>query len=197
MRKPFMPLLAVAVVLGVILGGTFSGGVALGKSQGVETPFTQEQGQDRFRQQSQGQFGQGGLTGVIEKVEGNTVTITTVEGASQATIGVDTIIGQFAQGVPGDLRAGMQITVVGHRGQSGATIARSVLLNPQDAYGFFGRGFLPGFGQQPVQTAESSDDDRQEHGPNPGGVNSFFFGGGQEHGPTSGGAGAGSGQHSP
>ena len=101
MRKPFMPLLVAAVMLGVVLGGVFSSGVVLGKSQGEEIDFTQEPG--RFRQQSQGQFGQSGLTGVIEKVEGNTVTITTVEGASQATIEVDTIIGQFAQGVPEDV----------------------------------------------------------------------------------------------
>jgi len=195
MRKPFMPLLVVAVVLGVVLGGAFTSGVALGKSQGEEIDFTQEPG--RFRQQSQGQSGQGGLTGIIEKVEGNTVTITTFEGTSLATIEVDTIIGMFIQGVPGDLRAGMQITVVGHRGQGDTTIARSVLLNPQDAYGFFGRGLLPGYGQQPVQTAESSDADGQEHSPNVGGVNSFFFGGGQGHGPASGGASSGAGQHSP
>jgi len=80
MTKPFMSLLALTVVLGLVLGGVFSAGVALGKRQGQQTAFAQ--GPDLHRQQSRNQLGQGGLNGVIEKVDGDTVTINTFRGAA-------------------------------------------------------------------------------------------------------------------
>ena len=195
MTKTFISLLALTVVLGLVLGGIFSAGVALGKRQGQQTAFAQEP--DLPRQQSRNQFGHGGLTGVIEKVEGNTVTINTFRGALPATLGEDTTIGRFTEGVSEDLQTGMRITVVGQRGEDGTIIARSVLLNPEDAFSFFDRGFYSGDSRQPGQTSEASDEGSQEHGPNWGGGNNFFFGGGQGHGPTSGGTGGSSGQHSP
>ena len=83
MTRQFMSLLALTVVLGLVLGGVFSGSVALGKRQGQPTAFAEEP--DLPRQQSRSQFGQGGLTGVIEKIEGDTVTINTFQGALPAT----------------------------------------------------------------------------------------------------------------
>ena len=195
MTKPFMSLLALTVVLGLVLGGVFSAGVALGKRQGQQTAFAQEP--DLSSQQSSRQFGQGALTGVIEKVEGNTITVNTFRGAIPATLEEDTTIGRFTEGVPEDLQTGMRITVVGQRGEDGTIIARSVLLNPEDAYGFFDRGFFSGDSRQTSQTSEASGEGSQEHDPNWGGGNNFFFGGGQGHGPTSGGTGGSSGQHSP
>ena len=195
MTKPFMSLLALTVVLGLVLGGVFSAGVALGKRKGQQTAFAQEP--DLPRQQSRSRLGQGGLTGVIEKMEGDTVTINTFRGAIPATLEEDTTIGRFTEGVPEELQTGMLITVVGQRGEDGTIIARSVLLNPEDAYGFFDRGFFSEDGRQSVQTSEASGDGSQEHGPNWGDGNNFFFGGGQGHGPTSGGTGGSSGQHSP
>ena len=195
MTKSFIWLLAITVVLGVVIGGAFSGGIALGKTQGGETAFAHEP--DPFRQQSQGQFGQGDLTGVIEKVAGNAVTINTIRGSSLATLEVDTTIWQFAEGVPEDLKPGMQITVVGQGEPDGTIIARSVLLNPADAYSFFDRGHLSGVSQPPAPTSEGSGDGNQGHSPLWGGGSNFFFGGGPGHGPTSRGSGTGSGQHSP
>ena len=75
MTKTFMSLLVVTAVVGLVLGGVFSAGVALGKRQGQQTAFAQEP--DLPRQQSRNQLGQGGLTGVIEKMEGDTLTINT------------------------------------------------------------------------------------------------------------------------
>ena len=195
MTKPFMSLLALTVVLGLVLGGVFSAGVALGKRQGQQTAFAQEP--DLLPQQSRNQFGQRGLTGVIEKVKGNTVTINTFQGAKPATLKEDTSIGWFTEGVREELQTGMRITVVGQRGEDGTIIARSVLLNPEDAFSFFDRGFFSGDNRQPVQTSEDAGEGSQEHAPNWGGGNNFFFGGGQGHGPTSGGTGGSSGQHSP
>ena len=193
MTKPFMSLLALTVVLGLVLGGVFSAGVALGKRQGQQTAFAQEP--DLSSQQSPRQFGQGALTGVIEKVEGNTITVNTFRGAIPATLEEDTTIGRFTEGVPEELQTGMRITVVGQRGEDGTIIARSVLLNPEDAYGFFDRGFFSGDSRQTGQTSEASGEGGQEHDPYWGGGNNFFFGGGQGHGPTSGGTGGSSGQH--
>lgn len=111
MTKPFMSLIALTVVLGLVLGGVFSAGVALGKRQGQEPVFAQEP--DLPRQQSRSQFGPSGLTGVIEKVDGDTLTINTLQGALPATLEEDTTIGRFTEGVPEDLQTGMRITVVG------------------------------------------------------------------------------------
>ena len=44
MTKPFISLLALTVVLGLVLGGVFSAGVALGKRQGQQTAFAQQPG---------------------------------------------------------------------------------------------------------------------------------------------------------
>ena len=72
MTKSFMLLLAVFLALGGAFGGVFAGGVAFGKTQGVEIDLPSEA--NPLRQQLQNQSHLGALTGVIEKVDGNTVT---------------------------------------------------------------------------------------------------------------------------
>ena len=187
MTKSFMFLVAVALALGGAVGGIFAGGVAFGKTQGGEIALPQEANPPR--QQFQNQSHRGGLTGVIEKVNGNIVTLKTSQGPLSATLGVDTTIRRFAEGTPSDLQPGMRVTLVGQPGVDGTVEARSVLLNPEDAYGFFNTGFYSRDSQQWLQSerdADFSGREGQEHGPNPGG---FFFGGGQQHGPSSGGSG--------
>ncbi len=155
---------------------------------------------DGLRQQFSGQGfpGGGGLTGTIEEIEGDTVTVDTPHGALQATINDETVIRKLAVGEPVDLQAGVRVTVIGQPGEDGVVAARSILLNPDDAFGFFGWGFFSGSRQHPVGTsggeAGSSDPDRQEHSPGSG----FFFGGGQQHSrPIPGGSGGSFGQHQP
>ena len=188
MTKSFMLLLVVFLALGVALGGAFAGGVAFGKTQGGEIALLQEA--NPLRQQFQNQSHRGGLTGVIEKVDGNIVTVETSQGPLSATLGVDTKIRRFAEGTPSDLQPGMRVTLVGQPGVDGTVEARSVLLNPEDAYAFFNTGFFSGDSYQRGQISEGeagfSDRENQEHGPNSGG---FFFGGGQQHSPSSGGSG--------
>ena len=190
MTKSFMLLLAVALALGSAFGGVFAGGVAFGKTQGGEIALLQEANPQR--QQFQNQSHRGGLTGVIEKVDGNIVTIDTSQGPLSATIGVDTTIRRFAEGSPSDLQPGMRVTLVGQPSVDGTVEARSVLLNPEDAYGFFNTGFFSRDSQQGRQISEgdadSSGRENQEHNPIPGG---FFFGGGPQHGSRSGGGGGG------
>ncbi len=188
MTKSFMLLLAVALALGGAFGGVFAGGVAFGKSQEGEIALPQEE--TPLSQQFQNPSHRGGLNGVIEKVDANIVTVKTSQGPLSATLGVDTAIRRFAQGTPSDLQPGMRVTLVGQRGVDGTVEARSVLLNPEDAYAFFNTGFFSRDSQQWRQTLEGDADltgrEDQGHGPNPGG---FFFGGGQQHSPRSGGAG--------
>ena len=194
MTKSFMLLLVVFLALGGAFGGVFAGGVAFGKTQGEQIALPLEA--NPLRQQIQNQSHRGRLTGVIEKVDGNIVTVNTSQGPLSASLGVDTAIRRFAEGTPSDLQPGTRVTLVGQPGVDGTVEARSVLLNPEDAYAFFNTGFFPRDGQQWGQISERDADltgrEDQGHGPIPGG---FFFGGGQQHGPSSGGGGGGSISH--
>ena len=187
MTKSFMLLLVVVLALGGAFGGVFAGGVAFGKTQGEEIAFPLVA--NPLREQIQNQSHRGGLAGVIEKLDGNIVTIKTPQGPQSAILGVDTMIRRFAEGTPSDLQPGMRVTLVGQPGADGMVEVRSVLLNPEDAYGFFNTGFFSGDSQQLGQFSEEDAASREDqgHGPNPGG---FFFGGGQQHGPSSGGGGS-------
>jgi len=170
--KAFISLLVGVLVLGGSIGGAFVGGMALGESRGEEVArsssameptsglpegfqgqFSQEQ-LDQLRQRFQDQLGEGaesqgfaglaGLTGTVEKVEGNTVTVNTAQGPLQATIGADTIIQSFTEGTLADLETGTQVTVTGQRGEDGTVEARSILITPEGAVGFPGGRFFPG-----------------------------------------------------
>lgn len=180
MTKQFMLSLLFVLALGIGLGGAFSGGVAFGKSQGEEAIRTQQP--TLLHQQSESEFGRGSLTGVIDKVEDNIVTVNTPQGPLRATLVPDTTIGRFAEGTSADLQAGMQVTIVRGIGADRLVEARSILLNPDDAFGFLGRGFFSGGRQQPVRTsggdAGSPDADRQEHNPFSRGGGGFFGGNG-------------------
>ena len=173
MTKRFMLSLVFVVALGIVIGGAFSGGVVFGKSQGEQTISTQQTTQ--IHQQSESEFS-GGLTGVIENIEGNTVRIVTHQGPLLATLISDTSIGRFTEVSSADLQTGMQVTIVGQIGADSGVEARSILLNPDEAIGFFGRGFFSGNRQQPVRNSGGdAGADRQEHTPGGGGN---FFGGG-------------------
>ena len=187
MTRSFMLLLVVFLALGGAFGGVFAGGVAFGKIQEGEIALPLEV--NPLRQQFQNQSHRTGLTGVIEKLDGNIVTIQTSQGPHSAILGVDTAIWRFAEGSPSDLQPGTRVTLVGQPGADGNVEARSVLLNPEDAYGFFSTGFSSKDSQQWGQISEEdalTGRENQEHGPNTGG---YFFGGGQQHGPSSGGGG--------
>ena len=112
---------------------------------------------DRLGQQFSGQqFGQGfpsrgGVTGIIEKVEGNTLTVDSPQGALQATINDETVVRKFAVGEREDLQAGVRVTVIGQLGEDGVVEARSILITPAGADGF-GGGFF-GARQQHEQEA--------------------------------------------
>ena len=186
MTKPFILFIAFALAVGSAFGGVFAGGVAFGKTQNGEAPLQEA---NSVRQEFGNRSHQGSLTGVIEEVDGNIVSVNTSQGMVTATLKVDTKIRRFADGNLSDLQPGMRVTLVGEPGVDGAVEARSVLLNPEDAYGFFSAGFFANDRQQRGQSeiiTNFSGRESQEHSPNPGG---FFFGGGQQHGSSSVGGG--------
>ena len=115
----------------------------------VQSDETDEEASAQVQQPFQGQFGQGfggrgGSTGTIEEVEGTTLTLNTLQGPLQATVGQDTFVQRFAEGTLADLEAGMTATVVGQRAQDGTVIATSISILPEGGAGFLGRGGFAG-----------------------------------------------------
>ena len=96
----------------------------------------------------QGFRDQNTLTGAIEGIEGNTVTVNTSQGPLQVTVGDDTIIQRFAEATSTDLQEGKQITVFGQSGEDGTVEATFILITPEGAGGFFGGGLFGGDGLQ-------------------------------------------------
>ncbi len=111
----------------------------------------------QLRQQFQGQFGGGGfgggrlggggfgqgLTGTIDALDGNVITVNTPQGPLQATVTDETAIQLFSEGSLADLFEGLRVTVIGQR-QNGAVEASAILLLPEEGEGFFGGGFTGG-----------------------------------------------------
>ena len=80
-----------------------------------------------------------GLTGTIETIEGDTLTIDTPRGPLQADVGPETTIQIFADGTLADLEPGMQVTVVSERAADGTVVATSITVVPEGGGGFGGR----------------------------------------------------------
>ena len=114
-----------------------------------------------LRQQFQGRFGQGnsgagfarqgfagggGLTGTIEVIEGNTVTVNTPEGPLQATVGEETTIQRTIEVELQDLVVGMRLTVNGERGEDGNVVATGIFVLPEGLEGFGGSDLIGGAG---------------------------------------------------
>ena len=90
-----------------------------------------------------------GLSGPIERIDGNTITINTSQGSLQATISDATTITGFATFTPEDLSTGVTVTVIGQRGEDGAVEATSIIITPEGGAPFGGGGgFFRGGGGQ-------------------------------------------------
>ena len=100
----------------------------------------------QLRQKFQGQGGMGpggadiggvgfagptGLTGTIESVEGNTVTVNTSQGVLHVTVGEDTTIQETVEVSPADLLVGMRVTINGALGEGGTVEATTVVVIPE------------------------------------------------------------------
>ena len=123
-------------------------------TQGQLDAFREQMQSGQFdpenREQFQGQFGRGGgggdgfgdggLTGLIEEILGDIVTVNTSQGPLLAYIGPDTTIQLFTEVTLADLLVGMNITVIGRPGEDGTVQAVSIVLAPEGSAGFLGRG---------------------------------------------------------
>ena len=83
-----------------------------------------------------GNFG-GGLTGTVDAVDGNLITVDTPQGPLQATVTDETTIQTFSVGTLEDLLQGVRVTIIGQPGE-GTIKASSIMLLPEDGQGFFG-----------------------------------------------------------
>ena len=81
-----------------------------------------------------------GLSGTIETIEGDTLTINTQRGPLQADVGPETTILIFADGMLADLEPGMQVSVISERSADGSVIATSITVRPEGGGGFCGGG---------------------------------------------------------
>lgn len=124
--------------------------------QGAQGELSPEQ-LEQFRQQIGQRFGEGGafplgggglaaraLTGDIESIDGNVITVNTPQGPLQATLSDDTAIQVFSQGVPQDLETGQQVVISGERNEEGVMEATEILVTPEgDLFGGGGARRLP------------------------------------------------------
>ena len=105
----------------------------------------QLQGQEGIVPGGTGFVGRNGLTGDIESVEGNTVTVNTPQGPLQATIGEETVIQRYTESTLDDLAVGMNVTVTTALSEDGIVEAISITVVPEGQVGVFsGRPFGQG-----------------------------------------------------
>jgi hypothetical protein len=146
-KKSFIILLVAVVVLGGVIGGVFAGGVAIGKGQGREE--ASQEMQDQFSQFSS-RFGTGepgqtpsdsritggflggqGTAGTVEKIEGNVITLDTINGVVSILIDDDTFIQKMDEGGLDDISTGERITVTGEAGDDGSIEATDIFVMPE------------------------------------------------------------------
>ena len=176
MTKSFLVLLALVLAWGVSIGGAFAGGVALGKGQPSNGPEEASGGraeasagpsegaiQGQTVQAAQPIPGQGrrspaaggrgpggrGVTGDIEKVEGDVITIDTPRGPVLVAVGDDTTVSKVTDSGREELTEGNRVRVLGQRGPDGTVAARAILITSAGAEGFFGGD--PGRGNAPFR----------------------------------------------
>ena len=169
--KTFMMLLIGVLVIGGALGGVVIAATVLGGSDEPEpsqviltnpsgSSSSQQSSQQASQQQteptsqpSNSQFspdagsplfnGGSNLIGSVEKIDGDSLTISTSDGSVLARLGDDAIVQMFADVSAEDLAIGTQVTVNGERGEDGLMVASSIVVIPEGENGFAGGG---GFG---------------------------------------------------
>ena len=89
-----------------------------------------------------GDFGlSAGLVGTIQEIQGNSVTVITLQGPLQATVTEDTTIQLFTDGSIDDLAVDMRVTVLGQRNEDGSVVADSIVVVPEGTVFSGGGGF--------------------------------------------------------
>ncbi|MBI4338910.1 MAG: hypothetical protein HY680_03055 [Chloroflexi bacterium] len=94
-------------------------------------------------------LGRGGLAGIVDRIEGSTITITTAQGPLTAKIGTNTTVEVIATGTLASVTAGARVQVTGQRDADGTLQARTITVVPESLAGLLGNpgGRAGGTGQ--------------------------------------------------
>ena len=120
----------------------------------------------QLRQQFGGSFGGGSgqgfapsfgesVTGTVDTVDGNQVTVETADGPKTVIIGQETVIQRSTTGTLDDLQQGVRVAVFGGLEDEEGTEARIVVLIPEGGGGPFGEGLFFGSRQGQEEGAGS------------------------------------------
>jgi hypothetical protein len=115
------------------LGAAGGGGGSQGASTAAGAQGTAAAGQSGGQAQAAAAGGaaRGGAIGVIEKVEGNTLTLRTQQGTTTVTLAPDTVVQQTTAAQVTDLKQGQTVTVAGTPDAEGKIAARTVTISAQ------------------------------------------------------------------
>lgn len=153
MDNKLITVISVAVIVIVLAaGGSFAGGYAVGKSQAAIAPTADQQtptdngrgpgnapnGQGWNPQgQGQGPGGRfrggfrGGISGSVESISGDTVTVKKSDGTTQTiTLSSDSKINKSQTASRNDITVGTNVMVMGIPDANGNVTARNVTIEP-------------------------------------------------------------------
>lgn len=146
MKLNFLGLLALVIIVGAAVGGSYGAGFVAGKGSAPAavaapaTTQTQSQAASGATDMTEAMRASGGtaagrgVLGTVEKIEGNILTITAATGGStQVTIGQDTPLQKTAAASRDELKPGVRVMVVGQPGTGGSLVASSIQVLPADA----------------------------------------------------------------
>lgn len=138
----FKKLLIGLFIFGIGLGAAFGGGTAWGATLGGGKAANSGSGfaaNGAAGMTRQGQGNQNATFGTVEKVDGNTITVTTQQGSTKVNLSQDTNIMAMQKASPSDIKAGARVTVTGDKQSDGSIKATSVqVLGDQAAQGATG-----------------------------------------------------------
>ncbi len=84
--------------------------------------------------------GRNAVSGIVENIEGQSITVKTSQGETAATITRDTTINKIAEVSIDELQVGDQVTVIGPVDDSDTITASTIVINPEGLGRFFGGG---------------------------------------------------------
>ncbi len=158
MKLSFMGLLILIIVVGGAVGGAYGAGMAVGKGSVSLPPQAQavlgagdlasaaaarggaagagaSGGAAAFAAGGAVAYGAGGsaVMGTVEKLEGNTLTVSTQGGGTtQVGLADSTVVRKLADAPKDELKQGVRVVVTGQQGAGGAVTASSIQIIPAD-----------------------------------------------------------------
>ena len=95
--------------------------------------------------------GRNAVSGIVENIAGESITVKTSQGETAATITRDTTISKIAEVSIDELQVGDQVTVIGPVDDTDSITASTIVINPEGLGRFFGSGEFRRRGSRPGQ----------------------------------------------